>query len=273
MFDHYTRGDRRRDRPAGHRRAAASAAAAAAGHRAARRVVPLRRRAPVGAAGRRPVDPGGRSRSRWSGSTAPARAPWSSCCAGFYDPTRGRDPLGRRGPARARRRPSCAQRIGAVFQDYMSYDLTAAENIGAGRPDGAAHDRAARSRPPPARPASTTTVAALPRGYDTLLTRIFFGAGPRTTRGRRGALRRAVAAARAGPGAAARAERDLMILDEPSSGLDAEAEHEVHDALRAASRRPDQRAHLPPARRGPRRRPDRRARRRADRGAGRRTTS
>ena len=62
------------------------------------------------------------------------------------------------------------------------------------------------------------------RGYDTLLTRIFLGGG----RGRpaagvvlSGGQWQRVALARASAGGA-----DLMILDEPSSGLDPAAEHE-----------------------------------------------
>ena len=49
----------------------------------------------------------------------------------FYDPDARHDPVGRRGPARPVRR-ELRDRIGAVFQDYMSYDLSAAENIGLG---------------------------------------------------------------------------------------------------------------------------------------------
>ena len=50
-----------------------------------------------------------------------------------------------------------------------------------------------------------------------------------------------------------RADRDLLILDEPSSGLDAEAEHAIQREL-AAPGRPDQRADLAPAQLGSRRR-------------------
>ena len=66
-----------------------------------------------------------------------------------------------------------------------------------------------------------------------------------------------------------RGDRDLMILDEPSSGLDAEAEHEIHRSLRAQRRGHDHAADLAPAERGPRGRPHRRARRRRGHRAGR----
>jgi ATP-binding cassette subfamily B protein len=124
------------------------------------------------------------------------------------------------------------ERIGAVFQDFMCYDLTAEENIALGDLDQAADpgriERAAR------RAAIHDTVAALPRGYRTPLSRLFpaldadgegqEGCGAPLSGGQwqRLALARAYL----------RAERDLLILDEPSSGLDAEAEHEIHMRLR-----------------------------------------
>jgi ATP-binding cassette subfamily B protein len=119
-------------------------------------------------------------------------------------------------------------RIGAVFQDYMKYDLTAAENIGLG-------DISRSFDPAMVRSAAHDAGAAgfielLPRSYDTLLSRIFFEgvAGARTAGVTlSGGQWQRLAIARA----YARADRDLVILDEPSSGLDAEAEREVHRGL------------------------------------------
>ncbi|KAB8185501.1 ABC transporter ATP-binding protein [Microbispora catharanthi] len=125
-------------------------------------------------------------------------------------------------------------RISAVFQDYMEYDLTAAENIGLGD---LAHlgdrDRIAAA----ARDAGAHEfVTALPDSYDTLLSRLFFqgddqedgDTGGETGVTLSGGQWQRLALARAH----LRAERDLMILDEPSSGLDAEAEHRIHHSLR-----------------------------------------
>ncbi|GGL37673.1 ABC transporter ATP-binding protein [Planomonospora parontospora] len=127
-------------------------------------------------------------------------------------------------------------RIGAVFQDYMEYDLTAAENIGLGdlsrlrdadRITAAAEDAGAHG-----------FVTGLPRSYDTLLSRIFFqgddaegaagGTGEEAGVALSGGQWQRLALARAH----LRAESDLMILDEPSSGLDAEAEYRIHRTLR-----------------------------------------
>ncbi|MBQ1159494.1 ABC transporter ATP-binding protein [Streptomyces sp. A73] len=148
------------------------------------------------------------------------------------------------------------QRIGAVFQDYMEYDMTAAENIALGDlpPDitgedvdtaGAAHtaeavDTAGAGGAPArrrielaaARAGVHDCLMALPRGYDTLLSRMFFmesdKSDPETGVVLSGGQWQRLALARA----FLRDRRDLMILDEPSAGLDAEAEHEIHTSLR-----------------------------------------
>jgi ATP-binding cassette subfamily B protein len=123
------------------------------------------------------------------------------------------------------------QRMGTVFQDYMCYDLTAAENIGMG--DLALLGERARIREAAELAGADATVSRLPRGYDTLLSRMFLAAadqaGTDTGVLLSGGQWQRLALARG----LMRAGRDLLILDEPSSGLDAEAEHAVHQRLRS----------------------------------------
>ncbi len=148
----------------------------------------------------------------------------------MYDPTSGRitwdgtdlrdvDP----GELRAR--------IGAVFQDFMAYDLSARENIAVGRldlmGDTPAIEAAAREA------GIDEKLRSLPRGYETLLTRLFIDEdnedGDATGVFLSGGQWQRMALARA----MLRRDSDLLILDEPSSGLDAEAEHEVHTRIAA----------------------------------------
>lgn len=148
----------------------------------------------------------------------------------LYDPTRGAvlwDGVDIReiDPAELR------SRIGAVFQDSMHYDLTAAENIGLGDLEAVA-DRP-RIREAARRAGIDGVLASLPQGYDTLLSRKFMTApdasDPSVGVLLSGGQHQRVALARA----LMRHDRELMILDEPSSGLDAEAEHEIHASLRS----------------------------------------
>ena len=121
------------------------------------------------------------------------------------------------------------RRIGTVFQDYMVYDLSAAENIGVG--DLPALDDRARIEDAAQLAGIGATVEALPRGYDTLLSRTFMDEADRTDSRAGVALSggqwQRIALARG----LMRNRADLLILDEPTSGLDAEAEHDMHARL------------------------------------------
>jgi ATP-binding cassette subfamily B protein len=88
----------------------------------------------------------------------------------FYDPERGSiswDGTDLRELSVA----SLRERIGAVFQDYMEYDLSVAENIGVG--DLPRLQDGGRIRAAAERADLDGTVAALPRSYQTLLSRMF----------------------------------------------------------------------------------------------------
>jgi ATP-binding cassette subfamily B protein len=147
----------------------------------------------------------------------------------FYDPTRGEI---RWDGTDIRDVPvdELRARIGAVFQDYMCYDFSAEDNIAVG--DLTAMGEGDRIALAARRAGVHDTVTALPRGYQTLLTRAFSSQSdkedPQTGVVLSGGQWQRLALARA----FLRDKRDLMILDEPSAGLDAEAEHDVHTRLR-----------------------------------------
>jgi ATP-binding cassette, subfamily B, bacterial len=107
------------------------------------------------------------------------------------------------------------RRIGAVFQDYVRYQFTAAENIGLGwvpaledrpRIEGAARAGGADA-----------VVETLPQQLDTMLGG-YFEAGHELSVGQW----QKVATARA-----FMRDAEVLILDEPTASLDAEAEHEM----------------------------------------------
>lgn len=140
----------------------------------------------------------------------------------FYDPQRG-TVLWNGVDLRDADPADLRARIAAVFQDYVDYDFTAAENIELGNLGADPEQLRAAAR----LAGIDEALSKLPHGYDTLLSRRFHDreqAGVTLSGGQwqRLALARALV----------RGERDLLILDEPSAGLDAEAEHAVHRRLR-----------------------------------------
>ena len=147
----------------------------------------------------------------------------------FYDPTRGAV-LWDGVDLREIPVDELRSRIGAVFQDFVRYELSAAENIGVG--DTAALEDRERIAEAAAWAGIAPALEALPRGYDTMLTRVWMGADtgddPVTGVVLSGGQWQRLALARA----VLRRGSALVVLDEPSAGLDAEAEHELHVRLR-----------------------------------------
>jgi ATP-binding cassette subfamily B protein len=141
--------------------------------------------------------------------------------AGLYDPTEGRVLLDGR-DLRTWDDRELRARIGVIFQDFNEYQLALRENVAFGSVDhledelrvGRAVDQGGAKE----------LVATMASGLDTQLGRWFAGGIELS-----GGQWQKVALARA----FMREEADILILDEPTAALDAEAEHAVFQRFRA----------------------------------------
>jgi len=132
------------------------------------------------------------------------------------------------------------RRITVMFQDYARYQVTARENIGFGdiaalgrdTPVASGSSRTfsgadeARIRGAAARAGADSVIEALPKGYETMLGK-WFEEGVELSTGdwQRVALARAFLR-----------DAAIIVLDEPTSSLDAKVEHEVFGRLRQLAR-------------------------------------
>jgi ATP-binding cassette subfamily B protein len=109
--------------------------------------------------------------------------------------------------------------IAVVFQDFVRYpSLTAGQNIGIGMPS-RIHDRTAIEEAA-RRAGAHDVIAALPDGYDTLLSRNFGGTDLSTGQWQRVALARAFLR-----------DAPLVVLDEPTAALDPRAERDLFQTV------------------------------------------
>ena len=111
--------------------------------------------------------------------------------------------------------------IGVIFQDYVNYYLTARENIGVGRIDEIENTELVRRSA--RKSGANAVIEGLPNGYDTMLGR-WFKDGTQLS----GGEWQKVALARA-----FMRDARILVLDEPTSSLDAQAEYEVFEHFKA----------------------------------------
>ena len=104
----------------------------AGGHRVPQRQLHLRRQGRAGAQRRQLHDRAEARRWRSSATTARARRRWSSCVARLYDPQAGQVLIDGR-DVREYDPDELRGEFGVLFQDYVSYQFSARENIGIGR--------------------------------------------------------------------------------------------------------------------------------------------
>jgi ATP-binding cassette subfamily B protein len=140
--------------------------------------------------------------------------------AGLYAPERGRILWDDVDAAEADRR-QLAERVAMVAQDFKRWPFTARVNVAVGRTTAPVTDERITSSV--AQAGAQDVVADLPRGLDTLLARGFSG-GHDLSGGQWQRLGIARAAYRQG---------QILIVDEPTAALDARAELEVFDRIRA----------------------------------------
>ncbi|MFC7306537.1 ATP-binding cassette domain-containing protein [Streptomyces monticola] len=140
--------------------------------------------------------------------------------AGLYSPQQGRiwwDDVDAADAERTR----LTERIAMVAQDFKRWPFTARVNIAIGRPGAEMSD--GRLDASVAEAGAGDVVSGLPRGLDTLLARSFSG-GHELSGGQWQRLGIARAAYRKGR---------ILIVDEPTAALDARAELEVFEKIRA----------------------------------------
>jgi ATP-binding cassette subfamily B protein len=116
------------------------------------------------------------------------------------------------------------RRIGVIFQDFVRYQFKVGENIGVG--DVKDFEDTHRWQDAAAKGTATEFIESLPQGYDTQLGRWFFG-GQELSGGQwqKIALSRAFM----------RTDADILVLDEPTSAMDAETETRLFEQFRAAT--------------------------------------
>jgi ATP-binding cassette subfamily B protein len=138
----------------------------------------------------------------------------------LYEPTTGR--ITRDGRSLMEWAPAALhRRIGVIFQDFVRYQLTVGENIGAG--DDRAYEDRARWDDAAERGLAKPFIASFPQTYDTQLGR-WFRSGRELSLGQW----QKIALARS----FMRKDADILVLDEPTASMDAEGEVKIFERFR-----------------------------------------
>jgi ATP-binding cassette subfamily B protein len=116
------------------------------------------------------------------------------------------------------------EKVGVIFQDYVTYFMNARENIGVGRI--AEIENQALVRSAAQKSGANTVIDKLPEGYETMLGR-WFEKGTQLSGGEWQKVALARAFMRDAP---------ILILDEPTSSLDAQAEYDVFAKFRVLTK-------------------------------------
>ncbi len=117
------------------------------------------------------------------------------------------------------------RRIGVIFQDFARYQMRVGENIGAG--DVSHFEDATRWREASEKGMAAEFIESLPAGYDTQLGK-WFNDGRELSGGQWQKIALARAFMRTGA--------DILVLDEPTAAMDAEAEATIFEHFRALSK-------------------------------------
>jgi ATP-binding cassette subfamily B protein len=137
----------------------------------------------------------------------------------LYDPDEGEILIGGRN-IKAYDLQELREQVGVIFQDYVTYFLSARENIGVGRVSDIENQELVSSAA--RKSGADNVIEHLPDGYETMLGR-WFNKGTQLS----GGEWQKVALARA-----FMRDAGILILDEPTSSLDARAEYEVFTHFR-----------------------------------------
>jgi ATP-binding cassette, subfamily B, bacterial len=138
----------------------------------------------------------------------------------LYEPTRGRITLDGR-PLAEWDSVTLHRRIGVIFQDFVRYQLKVGENIGAG--DDRAYDDRTRWDDAAERGLAKPFISTFPSQFDTQLGK-WFKDGRELSLGQW----QKVALARS----FMRKDADILVLDEPTASMDAEAEVKIFERFR-----------------------------------------